>query len=56
MQAEQKTLTLLYPEDTIRRYFGRGADRHLAQFTRSIANANTIFRQDPREALTAGKG
>ena len=56
MEAQQETLTLLYPEDTIRRYFGRGADRHLAQFTRSIANANDFLREHPREALTAGKG
>ena len=52
----EKPRTLLYSEDTIRPYFTRSADEHLAQFTRSIANANTFFRQHSREALTAGKG
>ena len=56
MEAQQETLTLLYPEDTIRRYFGRGADRHLAQFTRSIVAANEFLSRHPRKTLTAGRG
>lgn len=46
MNAGQEPLTLLYPEDTIRTYFGRGKEQHLAQFTRSIAAANEFLRDN----------
>ena len=52
----EKPRTLLYAEDTIRPYFTRSADEQLAQFTRSIANANDFLREHPCEILTAGKG
>lgn len=49
-------LRLLYPPETIARYFKKNTEQQVAHFVHSVEAADAFLQQYPQESLAAGKG